>query len=124
MLTKEFKEALLMKETNLDEALDRFSYDEDLYANILFTFPADTTIFDLKSAVANKQWDEAFTASHALKGLAGNLGLTPLFHSAGELVIAIRAGRIKDIGPAYASLQMDYDDIVEVIKKFSKGGLE
>lgn len=116
MFSNEFRNALLLNETDITGALDRVCGNEDLYYKILSAFPDDTSLEQLKKNIADKSWDDAFSEAHALKGLAGNLGFVPLFHSVGELVIAIRAGRLSDVNEYLHRVQLCYDDIVTVIK--------
>lgn len=109
--------ALMSCETDVDGALDRFSGDEELYAACLDSFLQDMTMFELSEAIKNEQWDDAFTAAHALKGLAGNMGFIPLYHATGELVVTIRAGRVGEITSCYQRLSRSYQEIVDAIKR-------
>ena len=121
-MTDQLLKDLAVIETDLDGALYRLSGDEAMYILLLEAFSKDTTMADLDKAIANQSWDDAFTAAHALKGLAGNMGFTPLFHCLGELVILIRTGRIDEIGASYASVKHSYDDIMTVISNFKASG--
>lgn len=114
-MNDELLEELRRNETDVDGALYRLSGDTGLYMKILSSFVLDGTILDLEKALTTKSWDAAFTAVHALKGLAGNLGFAPLFHSLGELVIVIRAGRLQEINESFLKVKHYYDDIVTVI---------
>lgn len=108
---------LKLCETDLDGAMRRFMGDEAFYVSCLNTFLEDRTMQALGDAIAQGAWDEAFTAVHALKGLAGNMGFVPLSHAAGELVLLIRAGRIPEINDALRDVQRCYNDVVAVIRK-------
>ena len=111
-------DALRMEETDVDGALYRLAGNEPLYLKLLTLFPADPTIVTLQTALEDAKWDDAFTAAHVLKGLAGNLGFMPLFHSIGALVIYIREGRIQEIGGAFHRVQQDYSNITFIIDKY------
>ena len=91
------RQSLQNVETDVDGALERFSGDEALYESLLQAFLTDPTMEMLQDAISRQAWDDAFTAAHALKGLAGNMGFVPLFHAMGELVIYIRTAKIKDV---------------------------
>ena len=106
---------LLLNETDIDGALQRFSRDESLYLTLLDDFVGDTTMDELEAAVKNRMWDDAFTAAHALKGLAGNMGFVPLFHSIGELVMLIRAGKVDEVDASFKTVRRCYSDIVTAI---------
>lgn len=114
-MNEQLRDALLANETDVDGALNRLGNDEDLYISLLLAFLHDETLWNLQQAIASKNWDDAFTAAHALKGLAGNLGFTPLFHSIGELVITIRNGKMDEISSSFSKAKDCYEDIVKII---------
>ena len=112
------KHALLLRETDLQGAIRRFNGDEQLYLSCLELFLQDQTMVQLNEALENQSWDEAFTAAHALKGLAGNMGFVPLMHAVSQLVVLIRGGRIKEIGEAMEQVNSCYRDIVDAIHQY------
>ena len=107
---------LLQNETDIDGALKRLYGNESLYIKLLNAFLQDTTMSNLDIAIGEKDWDTAFTSAHALKGLAGNLGLVPLFYSIGELVVLIRTGRISEIDSTMDRVRQNYNDIISTIE--------
>lgn len=109
--------ALLLRETDISGALRRFNGDEELYITCLKMFLEDKTTEQLNEAIAGKLWDDAFTAAHALKGLAGNMGFVPLLHQTGQLVVLIRGGRINEIYECLKRVNSCYRDITDAIKK-------
>lgn len=112
---------LLMNETDVEGAIARLSGDEALYVSFLKAFLNDNTMSDLGEAIDTLSWDAAFTAAHALKGVAANLGFAPLYHSLGELVISIRAGRLKEINAQFEKARAYYSDLICVIKEHCLG---
>lgn len=83
-------------------------------------FPQDSTYGNLSEAVANYDLKEMEVTAHTLKGLAGNLGFTDLFHACGEMVTAIRE-RTPDQGPddfqlLFSNIQTPYEQIITCIK--------
>lgn len=106
---------LHMNETDVDGALNRLAGHEEIYLQILAVFPDDPTMADLSDAIGAEDWDRAFTAAHALKGLAGNLGFAPLFYSLSQLVILIRTGRIDELDDVFRVVEQKYEDIIAVI---------
>lgn len=107
---------LLLNETDIDGVLQRLSGNEELYEALLGSFLNDTTMDELKFSIEKQDWNEAFTAAHAMKGLAGNFGFVPLFHRTGELVLAIRKGKIKEINETLKKVEDSYIDIINAIK--------
>lgn len=109
--------SLMKCETDLDGVMSRFSGNEALYIKCLVGFLDDQTMAELERAIDTESWDEAFTAVHALKGLAGNMGFVPLFHATAELVVRIRAGRICDVPGAMEELRRTYNAITKAIRE-------
>lgn len=110
---------LRINEVDVDGALHRLYDDENLYVELLRDFGQDTTVTNLKTAIQNKDWDNAFTAAHALKGLAANMGFVLLFQSISELIVLIRTGRIDEIGPILRAVDYDYKKIIDIIQNSS-----
>ena len=108
--------SLTVRDTDVQGAIKRFCGNEALYVSCLQMFLEDTTIEDLKRAIEAQSWDEAFTAAHALKGLAGNMGFVPLMHSTGQLVVLIRGGRLQEINDCVMQINSNYRDITDAIR--------
>lgn len=112
--------ALLLRDTDYQGAINRLCGDEKLYLMCLEDFLNDPTMAEIGTAIDQEKWDDAFTAAHALKGLAGNLGFIPLMHATGQLVVLIRGGRISELSEALNDLLSCYRDITDGIKDVIK----
>ncbi len=66
---------------NVDEALKRCMNNEGFYLRLVKKAMQDPYCDQLKEAIEAKDFDRAFELAHALKGVAGNLSLTPLYKS-------------------------------------------
>ena len=64
---------------NTDEALVRFMNNSDLYVKMLGKFPAAVKDADVSAHFDAKDYEAAVSTAHTLKGVTGNLSLTPLF---------------------------------------------
>ena len=106
---------LIECETDVDGALRRFCNNEALYISCLGEFVKDPTMGELEKSLKEQDWDEAFTAAHALKGLVGNMGFVPLFHASARLVVLIRAGRTKELEDSFAETKRCYQQVVSMI---------
>lgn len=113
----DLKYDLICCETDIDGALSRFADDEALYVTCLAAFLDDPTMGQIKKALEEENWDDAYTTVHALKGLAGNMGFIPLFHAAAELVILIRKGNTLEIPASYKELRRCYRHITSTIHR-------
>lgn len=114
----DFRDALIGSETNVSEAIDRLAGDEELYLKCLDEFLTDQTMAELDAAIETREWNDAFTAAHAMKGLAGNMGFIPLFQSTASLVVAIRKGKMNDIGAIYHEVLNNYKEIIQIIRTY------
>ena len=63
---------------NVDEGLARCMNNEDFYLRVVNMALADANFDKLKAAVEKGDTPAAFEAAHALKGLVGNVALTPI----------------------------------------------
>jgi len=95
----------------------RFYGDRELYKRLFYGMFADDSLSLLENAVEKKDYDKAFEYAHSLKGLTGNLGLTPLYKDICYLVEALRAKE-------YDNTNMQCDDVVYQMRLLEKMALE
>ncbi len=84
--------------------MDRFMGNVELYASCFRDFIAERNIGLLQQAMADKDYKQAFTSAHALKGLAGNLGVTAYYSAICKLVESLRAEDYTNIEAEYAEV--------------------
>lgn len=104
----ELTERLRVAGADMDGAMNRLMNDEKLYATCFNYFMEDPSFAALGEALRAKDYAAAFEAAHALKGVAGNLGLTQLYQLSGQLVEPLRHGR-----PESADLERLYDTLTK-----------
>lgn len=92
-----------------DAAIERFMGDEDFYRQMLDMLAQDSSVVRLKDALDIHELDEAFSAAHELKGVAGNLGLTPLFESLDSIVEPLRSRTDQDYSDLFQKVQDAFD---------------
>lgn len=103
---------------NVDEGLDRVMGDKDLYEMMLGMFidsvrdnPVASADFD------GADLDALIKRIHMLKGVTGNLSITPLFNSYTEALGLLRAGQPKEAERVYAALVPVQEEIVNCINR-------
>ncbi len=89
-----------------EDGLQRCLNDEDFYLTLVKMVPADVGFQKLEEALAGGDLDAAFEAAHALKGVLGNLSLTPLLDPVVEITEHLRS-----------RTEMDYAPLLETILK-------
>lgn len=85
------KEELQTVGVKYDEVLKRFMGKEDFYLRMLKKFLNDKNYEELRKAVDEKRWADAFTCAHTVKGLCGNLGLDGILEYAAPLTDEVRS---------------------------------
>ena len=74
-----------------DEGLGRCFGMEDFYLKLVKTVPDEGNFDRLAEAVRANDLDIAFECAHALKGVLGNLSLTPIYTPVSEMTEQLRA---------------------------------
>ena len=88
-----------------------------LIAKLLGKFIANNSCDQLISAYESKDYREVFAASHALKGVAGNLALTPLYDLASTITEATRNSDDVDLNKEIGELKKVYQTIKDSYSK-------
>ena len=96
---------------DVDDALKRVMGSEALLEKLLTRFLADKNYPELLEGLSERDRVKAFTASHTLKGICGNLSMTELYGLFSEQVEALRSedfdksdGLMEKISPAFENI--------------------
>lgn len=81
---------------NVDEGLRRCLNNEDFYIRLVGIAAADEGFDRLAEQVGAGALGDAFDTAHALKGVLGNLFLTPLYEPVSEITELLRARQDTD----------------------------
>ncbi len=76
---------------NVDEGMGRCMNNEAFYLRLVNMAADDGGFEKLRAAMENGDRKGSFEAAHALKGMLGNLSLTPVSRPAAELTELLRA---------------------------------
>jgi HPt (histidine-containing phosphotransfer) domain-containing protein len=74
----------------VDEGLKRCLDDEDFYLELVRSTVADDRISELEQCLADKDLDKAFEVAHALKGMYGNISITPIYEPLSRITELLR----------------------------------
>ena len=86
---------------NTKEGLNRCMNKEAFYFKMLKMGLANDSFEKLEKALAAGNLEEAFESAHALKGVLGNLALTPIYKPLAEMTEMLRAKRDADYVKIY-----------------------
>ena len=89
---------------NVDEGIARCVNNEGFYLMLVNKFLSTTDLNNLEKALKENDLETAFKEAHSLKGVCGNLSLTPLFNVLVEMVEPLRAKVEMDYMPLFEKL--------------------
>ena len=101
---------------DVDDGLRRCMNMEQFYLRPFGSLKGDTRVDDLKAAVEAKDLDKAFEIAHALKGIYGNLSLTPLYQPVQEITELLRKRTEMDYSALIQQIRSSRDALAELCK--------
>lgn len=99
---------------DVNQALARFLNDEELYKECLQMFKADDNFQQLGSSITDENYEQAFENAHTLKGVAGNLALTPLYTAISEIVESLRCNDCYNLKQQYIHIMEKYEEFKQL----------
>lgn len=99
---------------NVDEGLQRCMGNEAFYLRLVPMAAKDGGFDKLGAALSANDLDAAFEAAHALKGVLGNLALTPIYAPISELTELLRARKAADFGPLLDTALKKRDELMSL----------
>ena len=94
-----------------EAGLRRCMGNEALYLRLIGMAAQDTGMNRLRDALDAHDLDAAFEAAHALKGVMGNLALTPLYAPVSEMTELLRTRADADYAPLMAEAMARFDEL-------------
>jgi signal transduction histidine kinase/CheY-like chemotaxis protein len=114
---------LLEEPVTFDEGalLRRVDGDAGLMSDVIRLFLDDCPVrlAAIKDAVTRRHADDLHAAAHALKGTAGNLSATSLFHAADVLERVAAEGRMDAAEAAWRQLSVEASHVMDVLRSRS-----
>ncbi|MCH5290657.1 MAG: Hpt domain-containing protein [Treponema sp.] len=104
MLTKD---ALIAYGADYERGIKLCLGKEDFYFRMISKGLANEKFGDLGKHLEANDIKAAFEDAHALKGITGNLALTPLFMALEAMVEPLRQGKSIDYAPLYATVMAE-----------------
>lgn len=101
---------------DVDGAMERFLEDEELYVSCLQMVMSDANFEKLGAALKEKEVEQAFDASHTLKGVFSNLGLTPMLLLAEQIVEPLRKGVAENLWEPYEELLSGREQLKRILE--------
>ena len=105
-------EALRQLGVNIQEGLGRLMNNEAFYLRLVNMALDDAGFDRLAAAIGSGDKKAAFEAAHALKGVLGNLSLTPLYEKTSEMTELLRAGQEADYALLLSQILQQRDALI------------
>ncbi len=103
---------------NTDEAIARFMNNSALYQKMLLKVPANVEKLPVLSFMESGDNETATANAHTIKGVAGNLSLTPLYTAYTEIVNLLRAGKPDEAKKVLVDILPVQEQMISCIKKY------
>lgn len=103
---------------NIDEALDRFMGNGALYEKMLNKLTAAVNDVQVLPCFEEGDHARALENAHALKGVTGNLSITPLYKGYTEIVDELRAGNPEKARKILDDILPVQEQIIACIEKY------
>ncbi len=107
-----------LKEFGADtnEGLTRCMNNEAFYLQMISMGLGDERFETIKGSLEAKDYDTAFEMAHALKGVLGNLALTPIYGPMSEITESLRVKEDRDdYLSLYSQVKEKRDQLLEMI---------
>lgn len=117
-----FRQQLEECGADVETTLKRFMGNDAIYQKFLGKFPNDPNYANLGTNLEAGAFEEAYKCAHALKGVVGNLGLTPIFDRVSELVDELRNKASEEVDAARANelwqeIKKVYEQFIGIINE-------
>ena len=118
----EFRERFEVYGADYNSTMARFMGKEAMYLKFLDMLFKDDNLEKLGTALEQQDYEAAFAAAHTLKGVVGNMGLTPLFNAVCAIVESLRKREVpEDYNVLYQIIQTGFLQADEFRKKLKEG---
>lgn len=121
-MDEKFRQQLEENGADVEATLKRFMGNDAIYLKFLGKFPGDPNYANLGANMEAGNYEEAYKCVHALKGVVGNLGLTPIFENVSVLVEELRNKANADVDAALANEEWQkvktvYEQFIAIINE-------
>ena len=97
------------------EGLTRCMNNQKFYFRMISMGLSNDSFEKLGKALEENNLDEAFEAAHALKGVLGNLALTPIYKPLSEMTEMLRAKKTADYTAMYEPIMEMRNQLLQMI---------
>lgn len=104
----------------VENALNRFLENEELYFSFLVEFTKDNLFEQMKEFVKEGNVKQALEAAHTLKGVSANLGIDAINEILNPIVDILRYEKLDNVQEEIDKLTLVYDNAIDTINTYCK----
>lgn len=101
---------------NVDEGLNRFMGNAALYERMLAKLPDMMSKIAINDGFEAEDVDDLIEKTHSIKGVTGNLSLSPLYGAYTKIVDLLRAGKVEEANRIYRETLPVQEEILACIR--------
>ncbi|MDE7018392.1 MAG: hypothetical protein K2P65_12640 [Lachnospiraceae bacterium] len=113
-------EELKSLDVDVDGGLKRINGNEKLYTKLLGSFTKSINTYKVTPDYDGNDYNEIIEKAHAIKGVSGNLSITPVYEAYTKVVDLLRAGKPEEARPILEEILPVQEKIVACIEKYSE----
>lgn len=113
-------EELKTLDVDVDGGLKRINGNEKLYTKLLGSFIKSINTYKVTPDYDGNDYNEVIEKAHAIKGVSGNLSITPVYEAYTKIVDLLRAGKPEEARPILEDILPVQEKIVACIEKYSE----
>jgi len=103
---------------DITDGLNRLMNNEAIYIKLLKKLPDSIAKLEVLPFIESGDIETAIQNAHTIKGMTGNLSVTPLYHAYTEIVNMLRGGKVEEARQLYNQTAGVQEKILETIKKY------
>lgn len=103
---------------DVEDALQRFMGNENLFNRMVKKLPAAVKDLQVIQYFESEDYETALNNAHTLKGVMGNLSMTPLFNAYNETVNLLRENRPDEAKKKVEEILPVQEQIIACIEKY------
>ena len=92
-----------------------FGGNEEIYFKFLRRFFEDKDYINFNELMFQEKYSEAFNSAHALKGVAGNLGMIRVYECLVIIVEKIKNSNYEELDILYIKFKIECDRLQEIL---------
>ena len=104
---------------DVQDGLKRFKYNEQLYTMMLVELAKSLKETQALPDYYKGDYEAALLQAHTLKGMTGNLSVTPLYEGYARAVDLFREGKPKEAGKVLEQLVVTRDLVIAYIENYT-----